>query len=141
MKLIVASRDEVEAGLAIREPFVLISISDPDKPKPRPRRTALCRGVLSLRFHDAEPTTPFRLPADIRLMSRQQAKRVWDFIRLDLRDVAVIAVHCEAGMSRSPAIAAAIGKVINGDGTAFFREYQPNRYVYDLMISSAPAPG
>jgi hypothetical protein len=41
-------------------------------------------------------------------------------------------------MSRSPAVAAAICKGLGGDDRRFFREYQPNEFVYRLVLDSMP---
>jgi hypothetical protein len=48
-------------------------------------------------------------------------------------------VHCELGMSRSPAVAAAICLGLGEDSTRFFEEYQPNQFVYRLVLAEAPA--
>jgi hypothetical protein len=38
-------------------------------------------------------------------------------------------------MSRSPAIAAALAGAYGGDEAQFFRDYQPNLYVYEHMLN------
>ncbi len=46
---------------------------------------------------------------------------------------------CDAGMSRSPAVAAALGRVLNGDDSSFFAgRYRPNMRVYRMMLDAAP---
>ena len=40
------------------------------------------------------------------------------------------------GMSRSPAVAAAISKCLGFDERTFHRQYQPNRYVYRLVVEA-----
>jgi hypothetical protein len=44
--------------------------------------------------------------------------------------------HCEAGVSRSAAIAAAGSKYFNGDDSFFFEHYYPNEYVYNMMTNN-----
>jgi len=139
MEFFVYGRREIEAGVVMRMPYVLISIFDPHSRKPRPRFDRLCREVLYLRFHDAEPSAVFQLPPDIRLMSRRQARAIWQFVSTWRERVQAIAVHCEAGMSRSPAIAAAVCSVLGDSDARFFRDYQPNQYIYQLLISTRPA--
>jgi len=43
------------------------------------------------------------------------------------------------GMSRSPAVAAAICLGLGEDSTRFFEEYQPNQHVYRLALAEAPS--
>ena len=142
MNFTVVSRDEIEGDLLIREPHVVISISDPESRKPRIRETSLCKGVLRLRFHDAEPIEDFYLPGEVQLMTSRHAKGVWQFILPHVADISLIIVHCEQGMSRRPAVAAAICLGLGGlgeDSTRFFEEFQPNQYVYRLVLAESPA--
>ncbi len=142
MNFTIVSRDEIESGLLIREPHVIISISDPGSRKPRVRETGLCKGVLRLRFHDAEPVEGFNLPGEVRIMTSRHAKAIWRFILPRVTDISMVVVHCEQGMSRSPAVAAAICLGLGGlseDSTRFFEEFQPNQYVYRLVLAEATA--
>lgn len=133
MDFIVSDRETVERGLLVRNAYVLISIRDPDKRPVRVPRQPGLRAVLSLAFHDAEPAANQRRSKTIRLMSESQAREIWTFVHRHAAEVKTIVVHCEQGMSRSPAVAAAIRQGMGGDCRRFFREYQPNRYIYELM--------
>ena len=139
MNFTVVSRNEIESGLLIREPHVIISISDPESRKPRIRETGLCKGVLRLRFHDAEPVEGFNLPGKIEIMTPRHAKAVWQFILPRVADISMVIVHCEQGMSRSPAVGAAICLGLGEDSTRFFVECQPNQYVYRLVLAESPS--
>ena len=141
MQLIVVGRNEIERGIVVRTPYVVISIVDPQSRPARLRRSAGFRDELSLRFHDAEPSEDLPLPSEVVLMTQDQAKAIWDFV-LRYRDrVGTIVVHCEQGMSRSPAVAAAICKALGGNEEPFFRKYAPNQYVYELLLATAPNLG
>ena len=141
MRFIVVGRNEIERGIVVRTPYVVISIVDPKSRPARLRRSAGFRDELSLRFHDAEPNEDLPLPSEVVLMTQDQAKAIWDFV-LRYRDrVDTIVVHCEQGMSRSPAVATAICKVFGGNEEPFFREYAPNQYVYELLLATAPNLG
>jgi predicted protein tyrosine phosphatase len=81
------------------------------------------------------------LPENITLMTREQAKQICEFVRKWDGHVGSVVVHCEQGMSRSPAVAAAISKCLGLDERSFYRQYQPNRHVYRLVLEewmSAP---
>ena len=117
---------------------MIISISDPESRKPRIRETGLCKGVLRLHFHDAEPVEGFNLPGEIQIMTPRHAKAIWQFILPRVTEISLVIVHCEQGMSRSPAVGAAICLGLGEDCARFFEEYQPNQYVYQLVLAESP---
>ena len=134
MDFIVAGREEIESGIVVRTPYVVISITDPGKrPASIPRATGF-RDILRLQFHDAVPAVDFTRPSEIVLMTKDHAESICRFVRLWQTKVETMVVHCEQGMSRSPAVAAAICKVLGGDDREFFREYAPNPYIYQLTL-------
>ena len=137
MNFIVTDRQSIEDGILVRSSYVVISIRDPGKKKAAVRKTSGLRATLFLQFHDAEPTKGMLLPPEIRLMSPKDAASIWAFVEKYSKDVGAIVVHCEQGMSRSPAVAAAICKGMGGDDQRFWLKYQPNRYVYDLVLGAA----
>lgn len=50
----------------------------------------------------------------------------------------LLLVHCEAGVSRSPAIAAALHKIfVDNDDNLYFKRYQPNSHVYKTILQYA----
>lgn len=65
-----------------------------------------------------------------------QAGEIWEFVRRQPVSVGAVVVHCEGGVSRSPAVAAALCKGLGGDDSCFFRQYKPNAYVYRLMCET-----
>jgi len=135
VKLIVSDRESVAQGLRVRSSYVLISIRDPGvQPVRMPRPTAL-RAVLHLIFNDAEPVTGFNLPAGVRLMIPAQARRILRFVDEHRDHVGAVVVQCHQGMSRSPAVAAAIARYMQLDDQKFWQEYSPNQYVYALMLN------
>ena len=138
LQFLVVSRDEIEDGLLLRAPYIVISIADPGSPQPKIRPSGLCRGILRLRFHDAESVAGFVAPPEIKQMTQRQALAIWQFVQKHLSDIKLIVVHCEAGMSRSPAVAAAICKGLGWADSRFFEEYQPNMLVYRLVLEAMP---
>ena len=73
------------------------------------------------------------------MMTTKDAKAVWDFVRRWREQVRLIVVHCKVGTSRSPAVAAAICRGLGDDDSSFFRDYQPNRRIYDFLLKARPA--
>lgn len=133
MQFIVESRCAVEAGIAVRFPYIVISIHDPGRRPARIPRTAGWRGTLCLSFHDAEPIRGLRLPDSIRLMTVADAERIWRFVQEHLPEIGAIVCHCEQGMSRSPAVAAALAEALGEDSKPIVRWTQPNQTVYRLL--------
>lgn len=72
--------------------------------------------------------------------NREFAKEIMDFY-LSVQEMEWLLVHCEAGWSRSPAIAAALDKIFKDDDMKWFANYSPNRFVYRLLIDEAVERG
>lgn len=129
-------RSEIERGIHFRGSYALISIRDPGTPAVDIPKQSCLVDVLELEFHDAEPTSSMTLPSGIKIITEAQAMQIADFVRLTLPSVDGYAVHCEMGMSRSPAIGAAIARHLKQPYEWFWREHQPNRYVYELTLET-----
>jgi|GEM_PF-706025 len=139
MNFVVTDRQGIKDGAAmgLDVSHIIISISDPRSRPPAIRANRLCRGVLQVAFHDAEPSSRFRTPPEIRLMTADDAQAIWGFVLKHRADIRAIVVHCEAGMSRSPAVAAALCRALGDDDRRFFQDYVPNRHVYRLILRAA----
>ena len=85
--------------------------------------------VLFLQFDDEE--------SGDRAMTPQHANTIVSFVK-SLDDIVdELIVHCEAGVSRSAAVAAAISFSINGDDAEFFKfPFFPNRHCYRLVLEA-----
>jgi predicted protein tyrosine phosphatase len=115
-------------------PHVVISISEPRAPLARYPDSPHRLGMLRLSFHDASIELP-----DREMFSTQHARQIIEFVR-DQRDGAkLIVCQCEAGISRSAAVAAALSHWLCGDGAIFFHHYSPNRLVYARLLEAVAA--
>jgi len=138
MKILVTDRESIEQGFLIRSSYALISIRDSDASSARvPKSTAL-RGVLHLAFDDAEPSQTMPLPPEITVMTPAQARQIWRFVGRYQREVGAFVVHCHQGMSRSPAVAAALAIYLGQSDKPFWRDYSPNLHVYRLLRHTMP---
>lgn len=136
MKFIVTDREGIEKGVLVDSSYVVISIHDPNTRPPHVRKQAGLRDTLVLTFDDAEELPSTALPDEIVLMSEQQAEQVREFVARYRGKVGTVVVHCEAGMSRSPAIAAALCRVFERTDELYWREYHPNRHVYRMILQA-----
>ena len=146
MHIAITSRVIAEkVSASIKTPHVIISITDPDSdlPKFAPNENRI--GILFLQFHDLEDISADMTLQDaveyitefgLGLFSDKQATQIVDFVE-GIKDTAKgILVHCEAGVSRSAAVAAVIELMLNGSNERVFndRRYSPNQYVYARLL-------
>jgi predicted protein tyrosine phosphatase len=132
MDFLVLGRGEVQR-VAPEAPHILISICSPDgEDAPVPHCPSRL-DVLRLRFHDVEVDEP---GSPYTLVSSEHAREILNFVRLYLAEVKLIVCQCDAGMSRSAGVAAALSRWLQNDDKAFFRYYLPNRLVYSTVLSA-----
>jgi predicted protein tyrosine phosphatase len=90
-------------------------------------------GLLQLAFMDV--SNPTRVS---EVISHTQAEQILDFVDEAWDKVETFLIHCEAGLSRSPAVAAAIAYTRLGKGwdQHFFDNYTPNMLVYWAILKA-----
>lgn len=121
---------------------VMISISDPRMIYTSAPFTSNENGIhaiLRLSFSDADRPGPDVYGNSVDesdLMTDQDAKRVSDFVLAN--SGADIIVHCDAGISRSAGVAAAIMKYLRGDDKPIFNNlrYCPNMWCYRKTLNA-----
>ncbi|MDA8376274.1 MAG: hypothetical protein M0Z50_04200 [Planctomycetia bacterium] len=136
MEILVCNRAEIERGITVQPDYVVISICDPGTQKASVQRQPGLRDVLFLAFHDARPSAAFELPPEIKPFTPAQADEIRDFVRKHEPTVGTIVVHCQEGMSRSPAVAAAISDALGLDARRFWQLYSPNQHVYHTVAAA-----
>ena len=129
MEFIVTSRDEIEEGIIVRTPYIVISISDTDAQPAKLIKGAGFVDAIYLHFDDTDPDYSFgRSP-----MTEEQANEIWNFVQEHESNVGTVVCHCLAGMSRSPAVAIALAEALYED-TAYLKEtFNFNKHVYEMM--------
>ena len=70
-------------------------------------------------------------------MRPEDAQTILDFVQAHRQEVKLIVCQCEAGISRSAAIAAALSRVVQGEDHFFFAHYAPNDYIYNTLLETA----
>ena len=122
--------------LTLAEPHAVIQITTDPGDWPAlpddPHRVA----VLRMRFDDADPRTWREpgTPLPDNLFTAAMADQILEFV--ERTPVQTLVVHCEAGRSRSAAVAAAVGHIHLGDDSFIFDNprYLPNRHVYRTLL-------
>ena len=96
--------------------------------------------ILSIEFMDADNPGDYDVYGSITtiddLMTDEDAKKIVAFVE-KYKDKRIL-VHCDAGISRSSAVTAAILKHYTGDDSMIFdsRWYNPNRWVYRKVLEA-----
>ena len=112
-------------------PWACISVSSPKLSHPIISKSNLL-ALLQLEFYDADLDRP-EYEAE-HLFNRYHAEQILDFVEELQGKIDLLMVHCEAGMSRSPAVGAAIAKLGWDDDRVFFKQYTPNMKVYRTLM-------
>ena len=93
--------------------------------------------LLQLAFADI--TTPL---AGYQLFHDDQAHDILDFITNYWNEIETLLVHCDAGISRSSAVAAAIARLKFNDESEFLESpFEPNPRVYRILREVASGRG
>jgi predicted protein tyrosine phosphatase len=130
MRFLVLNRARV-ARVKPNVPYVVISITDPDAPDADVVESPLRMGLLRLKFYDLDDRY-----AGLEGPEPEHADRIVRFVREHLLRADLIVTQCEAGISRSSGVAAALSRWLNGHDEEFFERYIPNRRLYRLMRRS-----
>ncbi len=86
------------------------------------------QGLLQLAFADtADPDRDDSFTASLATELLDFVDEIWDRVE-------VLLIHCEAGMSRSPGVAAALSRIYYGDDGPWFEYDFPNGLVYQLLV-------
>lgn len=88
-----------------------------------------CKDVLTLKFDDI-----IRPVEGAQIFTEEMAEQIIRFIRKNKDDVDTLLIHCYAGQSRSRAVGAFVLWLFGGNNSEYFRKYDPNEYVYDMLM-------
>lgn len=124
----VFSRAEVRNPFAF-EPHILISIHGSDQSETPVCRNEHCRDVLAICFDDIRHDM-----VGCERFHRWHAKQVVDFV--EAHPDTLVVVQCQAGISRSAAVAAELSHWLNGEGhdeAWFTQHFAPNTWVRQVL--------
>lgn len=101
----VLSRDDAQQYRPKDGHVVMISISDPGSPLPQFFAEDTYGAMLRVQFHDIERMIPW---LSFEPICDSHAHDIARFILLSSRKACNLVIHCEAGISRSAGVAAAV---------------------------------
>jgi predicted protein tyrosine phosphatase len=143
------SREKAEAYVG-KEPYAVISITDPDYPQAEFPNDHNRVAILRLQFHDfsqepeefeallrqAEPPADLEAPRKWVLPTEEHARQIVRFVREMVPRVEKIVIHCEAGISRSAGVGAALAHCLKQPDIHFYDHGIPNHRVRRLVIQA-----
>ena len=117
-------------------PAILISINDMEDEPLEVLHEEKYLDVLRIWFSDIDKEID---DESVKLMSKNDAREILEFVTKYVDKATMIVVHCAAGISRSAAVAAALSLLIQGTEGAYYanRQYYPNIWVKTLLIRTA----
>ena len=125
------------------EYHILISIHDPFDRPPLIASNSARRALLTVPFHDinqeqmhivTQLNEVAKKKKQLLPITEEQAKKIVEFVKEHIDYVSAIVCQCDAGISRSAGLAAALAKQLNGDDALYFKNYLPNTRVYNLIL-------
>ena len=132
MKITVYNRDTIESEVFKKNgDYVLISISCPNDRASLPF-DKYRKAVLYLEFSDVDQDIQ---NMNLKLFSKTDAQLILEFFNTYKNKYSNLIVHCDAGISRSPAVAAALAKIQDNYDNEYFEQYLPNRRVYSILLA------
>jgi predicted protein tyrosine phosphatase len=135
-KFFVLSRQTAESTI-FESLHATISVFDPWSEQTALPKNMYRVGSLFLSFYDLDQQLP---GMNYQLFTKEMAREIISFWQENTNRVDYFAINCEAGISRSAAIAAALCKIDTGDDEYFFKHYCPNRLVYKIILDSYYTP-
>lgn len=128
------ARQEAEA-IEFSPDCAVISIIDPRAPLADIHGT---KRILRLAFHDVD--RHYHEYDDVlTTFTAAMAREIVDFVLRNLAEgVDTFACHCEAGISRSAGVTAALAKLLNNDDESYFSRRRPNVLIYTSILKAWP---
>ena len=127
---LILSRQEA-CALKLNMPYVLISVNEPNSGEIVFEPDANRIEILRLKFNDVFN----KENTNSTLMSRSDAHNIIDFVSKHSSTDLIYVIHCTMGVSRSPAIAAAIAATKGYDIRTFWTNFLPNSHVFGTIMS------
>ena len=132
MKIITLSQREIKDARiynTIKEKHVVISITSAQDEEITLPNNVTRVSQLFLKFDDVQDIDERFIYFD-----RGMAKEICDFVETHINSISLIIVQCQAGISRSVAIGAALSKIINYSDDAVYTKGIPNMFVYTTIL-------
>jgi len=132
MKIKIFSELEIQR-FKTDENHVVISIQDPNYDFVKLPEQNSRLDWIGFKFYDLDRDCEC-FPYSRFLFEQENAISILNFVNKWKDKINLILINCVAGVSRSMAIGAALGKILNNDDSYFFKEGIPNMRVYRKIL-------
>jgi len=131
MRFLTLSKQQIKSPLysRITEKHIVISISGSDDEETILPPNINRLNQLFLKFDDVEDIND-----EFTYFNRGLAQEIIDFVEKFCNQISLIVVQCQAGLSRSVAVASALSKIINNADDMIFTHGIPNMFVYTTIL-------
>jgi len=122
-----------------KEPHVVISIQDPSHEFVKLSEQEARQDWLGLKFHDLDDIfipELYGVQTNAVIFTKVDGLRILNFYNEWKNKVDLLIIHCVAGVSRSPAIGAALLRIDGQLDFDMFKRYRPNMHVYRTMLNT-----
>ena len=137
----VFSRADVHE-FATDRPYILISVRDPGTEPVEVNVMPHQVARLDLEISDVDATNKPNLQniGNIKLFTIDDAASILRLFEITRPCINLIIINCEAGVSRSSAIAAALTRIMGNSDAVYFDSkgpYCPNKFIYKMLLNMA----
>jgi predicted protein tyrosine phosphatase len=139
MKITVCSKRLIENMSMPNVPHLVVSIRTPGDELATIYTTPSTLKVLYLAFYDLIHEVDGTEEKDADMFQPAQARQILAMVKAHPEAEHLI-VHCDAGLSRSQGVGAALSKILEGDDSHYFKRYHPNTRVYRMILEEHYAP-
>lgn len=115
----------------IKMSHIVISITSSDAEEVLIPPNVFRQAALHLKFDDISD-----IDSRYVYFTREHAREILEFVDKHITKIQLIVVQCQAGLSRSVAVGAALSKIINYSDDAVFTRGIPNMFVYTTMLDT-----
>lgn len=132
MKIITLSEKQIKTSTiynAIKEKHIVISITSAANQELMLPNNINRVSQLFLKFDDVQD-----IDSRVIYFDQSMADDILTFVEKHLTSISLIVVQCQAGLSRSVAIGAALSKILNYADDAIFTKGLPNMFVYTTLL-------
>lgn len=140
--LILSRRAALTVVPSLEISHAVISITDPDNRKPAQFTISdFTKDVLYIKCYDVDKGSAnyFWYPERYKkgAFTKEQAVEILDFMEEVKDDIDTLVVHCDAGISRSSGVAAALSLIYTGTDKGIFmdKRYTPNMFMYRTILN------
>ncbi len=144
MEFLVLSRDKIRDYITTKRHILIQIYCHNDYPEPIKDLSSRV-DTLQLQFDDWNNSQRTKLEgiyknsqklSEMIFFNDNHAKDIIQFVKKYLDKIELVVVQCDAGISRSAAVAAALSKCINDTDEYFFKNYLPNSLVYSIIMGN-----